>query len=161
MTAYIIRRLLATIPVMILVALVVFGLIHFAPGDPAAIIAGHEATPEEVEAIREQLHGLSAEEKIAFWVERRRSESLQKPAVSGPNGPDKARRLFYLLRFIVVFPIFLGGSLVIWFFATSCVANIVWVPIYLLANWLSGSELIGIIVASAVVFSVIIGGPAR
>ena len=55
MTAYIIRRLLATIPVMILVALVVFGLIHFAPGDPAAIIAGHEATPEEVEGIREQL----------------------------------------------------------------------------------------------------------
>ena len=51
MAGYIIRRILATIPVMVLVALIVFGLIHFAPGDPAAIIAGVEATPEEVEGI--------------------------------------------------------------------------------------------------------------
>lgn len=55
MTGYIIRRLLATIPVLVVVALVVFALIRFAPGDPAAIIAGTEATREEVEGIRKQL----------------------------------------------------------------------------------------------------------
>lgn len=55
MTGYIIRRVLATIPVLLVVALVVFALIRFAPGDPAAIIAGQESTEEEVEGIRRQL----------------------------------------------------------------------------------------------------------
>ena len=55
MGAYIIRRVLATIPVLLIVALIVFALIHFAPGDPAAILAGQEATMEEIEAIREGL----------------------------------------------------------------------------------------------------------
>ncbi len=55
MTGYIIRRVLATIPVLLVVALVVFALIRFAPGDPAAIIAGQEATQEEVEGLRRQL----------------------------------------------------------------------------------------------------------
>ena len=55
MTGYIIRRVLATIPVLLMVALGVFALIRFAPGDPAAIIAGQEATQEEVEGIRRQL----------------------------------------------------------------------------------------------------------
>ena len=55
MTGYIIRRVLATIPVLVVVALVVFALIRFAPGDPAAIIAGQESTQEEVEGIRRQL----------------------------------------------------------------------------------------------------------
>ena len=53
MLGYILRRLLATIPVFGVVAVVVFFLIHLGPGDPAAIIAGHEATLEEIEAIRD------------------------------------------------------------------------------------------------------------
>lgn len=55
MTAYIIRRLLATIPVMIVVALFVFLLLHLTPGDPAAVIAGDEASPAAIEGIRRQL----------------------------------------------------------------------------------------------------------
>lgn len=55
MFAYIIRRILATIPVMATVALFVFSLLYFAPGDPAAIIAGDQATPADVERIRESL----------------------------------------------------------------------------------------------------------
>src|SRR3546814_194948 len=55
MTAYIIRRLLATIPVMIVVALFVFLLLHLTPGDPAAIIAGDEASPSDIEAVRRTL----------------------------------------------------------------------------------------------------------
>ena len=42
--AYVIRRILATIPVMAVVALFVFSLLHLSPGDPAAIIAGDIAT---------------------------------------------------------------------------------------------------------------------
>jgi len=55
MFAYSIRRILATIPVMAIVALFVFSLLYIAPGDPAAIIAGDQATPADVERIRESL----------------------------------------------------------------------------------------------------------
>jgi peptide/nickel transport system permease protein len=55
MFAYIIRRVLATIPVMAIVALFVFSLLYLAPGDPAAVIAGDQATPADVERIRASL----------------------------------------------------------------------------------------------------------
>ncbi len=49
---YLIRRLLATLPVMAVVAVVVFLLIHLSPGDPAALIAGDLATGEDIEKLR-------------------------------------------------------------------------------------------------------------
>jgi peptide/nickel transport system permease protein len=52
MTRYIIRRLLYTIPVMLMVSLVVFGILHIAPGDPATLLAGEDARPEDVELVR-------------------------------------------------------------------------------------------------------------
>jgi peptide/nickel transport system permease protein len=55
MTAYILRRVLATIPVMVVVALFVFLLLHLTPGDPAAVIAGDDATPSDVENVRRKL----------------------------------------------------------------------------------------------------------
>ena len=55
MFSYIVRRVLATIPVMVIVALFVFSLLYIAPGDPAAVIAGDQASPEDVEKIRTNL----------------------------------------------------------------------------------------------------------
>lgn len=55
MLAYIGRRVLATIPVMCLVALFVFSLLYIAPGDPVAAIAGDQASPEDYEKIRRSL----------------------------------------------------------------------------------------------------------
>ena len=55
MLAYVTRRIIATIPVILIVALFVFSLLYIAPGDPAAIIAGDQATPQDVERIRESL----------------------------------------------------------------------------------------------------------
>jgi ABC-type dipeptide/oligopeptide/nickel transport system permease component len=46
---------MATIPVMLVVALFVFSLLYLAPGDPAAIIAGDQATPADVDRIRASL----------------------------------------------------------------------------------------------------------
>jgi peptide/nickel transport system permease protein len=46
---------LATIPVMAVVALFVFSLLYIAPGDPAAVIAGDQASPADVERIRQSL----------------------------------------------------------------------------------------------------------
>ena len=44
--------MVATIPVMAIVALFVFSLLYIAPGDPAAVIAGEQASPEDIEKIR-------------------------------------------------------------------------------------------------------------
>ena len=55
MTGIIARRLASMLPVMGIVAIGVFLLLHAAPGDPAAIIAGDNATPETIAAIRAQL----------------------------------------------------------------------------------------------------------
>jgi peptide/nickel transport system permease protein len=52
---YVARRLLALIPVAIVVATVAFVLIHLAPGDPASIIAGPDATAEDVHKLERQL----------------------------------------------------------------------------------------------------------
>jgi peptide/nickel transport system permease protein len=55
MLSYILRRILATIPVMAIVAFFVFSLLYIAPGDPAAVIAGDQASPADVERIRQGL----------------------------------------------------------------------------------------------------------
>ena len=52
---YILKRILATIPVMVIVAIFVFLLLRLTPGDPAAILAGDAATPAQLERIRDSL----------------------------------------------------------------------------------------------------------
>ena len=59
MKTYVARRLLALIPVILVVATVAFVLIHLAPGDPASIIAGPDASPDDIARIQRQL-GLDA-----------------------------------------------------------------------------------------------------
>src|ERR1700750_1893151 len=55
MLGYLLRRVLAAVPVMGVVALFVFLLLRLTPGDPAAILAGDNATPEQLERIRTSL----------------------------------------------------------------------------------------------------------
>jgi peptide/nickel transport system permease protein len=69
MVSYILRRILSTLPVMGIVALFVFSLLYIAPGDPAAVIAGDQASPADVERIRQGL-GLDRPFLIQFgsWL---------------------------------------------------------------------------------------------
>src|SRR5260370_9154729 len=55
MLSYILRRILSTLPVMGIVAMFVFSLLYITPGDPAAVIAGDQASPADVEHIRQSL----------------------------------------------------------------------------------------------------------
>ena len=55
MRRYIMRRVLAAIPVLVVVALFTFTMIRLTPGDPAAVIGGDTATPEEIEIIRKSM----------------------------------------------------------------------------------------------------------
>lgn len=65
MTAYILRRLSLLIPVLLVVGVIAFGLIHITPGDPASIMAGEEASPQQIEEMRERL-GLNQPLYIQF-----------------------------------------------------------------------------------------------
>ena len=67
MLGYIIRRILAAVPVMAVVALVVFQLLRRTPGDPAAFIAGDMATPEQLQRIRTTL-GLNEPITVQFFT---------------------------------------------------------------------------------------------
>ncbi|NBQ88147.1 MAG: ABC transporter permease [Betaproteobacteria bacterium] len=55
MLRFLIQRLLAVVPVLLVVSIVVFLILRLAPGDPAAVIAGNSATSQEIEQVRKQL----------------------------------------------------------------------------------------------------------
>ena len=64
---FLVKRIAATIPVLFIVAVLVFLLLRLTPGDPAAIIAGDAASPENVAKIRENL-GLSKPLIVQFGI---------------------------------------------------------------------------------------------
>jgi peptide/nickel transport system permease protein len=84
MLGYIIRRVLAIFPVMLIVAIFVFLLLRLTPGDPAAIIAGDMATPEQLERIREAM-GLNQPIHTQFitWMGRLLQGDLGTSLISG------------------------------------------------------------------------------
>lgn len=67
MLRYSLRRFLASVPIIVFVAVFVFLLTHLAPGDPAFLIAGENATPDQIEQIRERLH-LNEPLLAQFWI---------------------------------------------------------------------------------------------
>jgi peptide/nickel transport system permease protein len=67
MLAFIARRLIATLPVLLFVAIFVFMLLRLTPGDPAAVIAGDNATSDQVDAIRAKL-GLDEPLHTQFFI---------------------------------------------------------------------------------------------
>jgi peptide/nickel transport system permease protein len=66
---YLVRRLAGIVPVWIAIAMVVFAMLRFIPGDPALVLLGSEATAEQLEAVRVQL-GLTKPVPIQFveWL---------------------------------------------------------------------------------------------
>ncbi len=69
MGTQILRRLLTLVPVLAVVGIVVFVLVHVAPGDPAAVMAGNEATPERVAQLRHDMGlDLPIWEQFVTWV---------------------------------------------------------------------------------------------
>jgi peptide/nickel transport system permease protein len=86
MLGYIARRLLATLPVMAMVAVVVFAILRLTPGDPAAIIAGDDATNERLATIRASM-GLDEPIHLQFvhWVSRLLRGDLGVSLLSGTS----------------------------------------------------------------------------
>jgi peptide/nickel transport system permease protein len=71
MLEYGLRRIIATVPVLMLVAIIVFSLLYLAPGDPAAVLAGDQASAEDIARIRASL-GLDQSflERFLQWGSR-------------------------------------------------------------------------------------------
>jgi peptide/nickel transport system permease protein len=135
--AYVIRRILATIPVMAVVALFVFSLLYIAPGDPAAVIAGDQATPADVERIRQSL-GLDRPFLVQFgdWVWNIIHANLGTSMFTGlPVTKMIAQRIEPTLSLMAVTLVF---------------AIAVAVPLGVVAAWRAGSLLDRAIMAFAV-----------
>jgi peptide/nickel transport system permease protein len=69
MFKYLLKRILAVMPVMLIVGMIVFFLMHLLPGNPAAMMLGPEATQEEIEALSEKM-GLNRPIPVQFmeWL---------------------------------------------------------------------------------------------
>lgn len=142
MFAYVLRRLLSTIPVIVIVALFVFSLLYVAPGDPAAVIAGDQASPEDVEKIRKSL-GLDKPFVTRFyeWGSRILVGDLGTSMFTGlPVTQLIAQRLEPTLSLMIV---------------TLILAISVAVPLGVLAAWKNGTWIDRTVMGFAVVgFSV-------
>src|SRR5215475_15720901 len=69
MLDFIARRLIAIIPVLAVVAVLVFMMLRLTPGDPAAVIAGDNATSDQIAAIREKLGlDLPIWQQFGIWI---------------------------------------------------------------------------------------------
>jgi peptide/nickel transport system permease protein len=68
---YLVRRIIALIPVLLVVATVVFFLVHLIPGDPASVLLGPNATPADIKRLQSQM-GLDQpiHYQFAIWVSR-------------------------------------------------------------------------------------------
>ena len=119
MKTYVARRLLALLPVALVVATVAFILIHLAPGDPASVIAGPDATADDVRRIERQL-GLDAPLPVQLvrWYGRLArgdlGQSLQyQVPVSNLLGPSLVNSLKLALEaFVIVVPLSIVGGVV-------------------------------------------------
>jgi peptide/nickel transport system permease protein len=142
MLAYIVRRIVATIPVMAVVALFVFSLLYIAPGDPAAVIAGDQATPADVERIRQSL-GLDRPFLVQFgeWTWRILHGDIGTSIFTNlPVSTMIAQRIEPTLSLMLI---------------TLCLAVAVAVPMGVAAAWKAGTWLDRAIMAFAVLgFSV-------
>jgi peptide/nickel transport system permease protein len=84
MIGYIVRRILAAVPVLAVVALAVFLLLRLTPGDPAVVIAGESATAEQLASIR---HALGLDQpfyrQFLSWIERVVRGDFGRSVISG------------------------------------------------------------------------------
>jgi peptide/nickel transport system permease protein len=140
--AYAVRRLAATVPVMLVVAVFVFSLLHLSPGDPAIVIAGDQASPTDVARIRETL-GLDRPylEQFVGWLGRAVRGDLGQSIFSNlPVSHLIAQRIEPTLMLMLL---------------TVAIAVSVAVPLGVLAAWTAGRWIDRVLMAAAVLgFSV-------
>ena len=127
MTAYIFKRVLAVIPILIFVGIATFSLVHIAPGDAANIMAGDYAGPDDVKLIRAEL-GLDKPVATQFveWASRTLRGDFGKSIYSGRSVAELvSQRLEPTISLTIV-----GGTL----------AVLLGIPLGVFAAWRAGSR---------------------
>ena len=106
MGSYIVRRLVQSIPILLIVSLISFGIMKLVPGDPAIVIGGPNATAAEIENIRKNL-GL---DRNLFQGDLGRSLLLGKPVLEAvvERAPITISLSIYSLVLTIVFGIAIG-----------------------------------------------------
>src|SRR5207244_12166539 len=113
MLAFVVRRLAALVPVLFVVAVFVFSLIHITPGDPAAYMLGPSASPAEVEHLRGVLGlNLPLYQQFVIWLGHALRGDLGQSIFMGiPVSVSIAQRLeptFLLTLLAVIFMVAIG-----------------------------------------------------
>lgn len=137
MMTFLLRRIAATVPVMGMVALIVFSLLRLTPGDPAAIIAGDSATPDQIELIRQNM-GLNEPvyQQFIHWVSQLLHGDMGTSLISGqPVWSMVADRI--------------GPSLALCA-TTMIISVIIAIPLGVLAAWRRGRAFDRLIMAGSV-----------
>jgi peptide/nickel transport system permease protein len=126
MTGYIIKRVLAAIPILIFVGLVTFSLVHIAPGDAANIMAGDYAGPDDVKKIRAEL-GLDKPigQQFLEWVKRTATGDLGHSIFSGQSVGKLVRQ-----RINPTLSLTIGGGIL---------AVLIGIPLGVVAAWKSNT----------------------
>jgi peptide/nickel transport system permease protein len=137
MLTYILRRILATIPVMATVALLVFSLLYLAPGDPATMIGGDQASPDDIRKIREGL-GLDRPFIVRFaeWVGQMARGDLGKSIFTNLPVTDLIKQRIEPTLSLALLTLLLSISIA--------------VPLGVLAAWKAGTWIDRVVMAFAV-----------
>lgn len=142
MAGFVLKRILSAIPVLFMVAVIVFLILRLSPGDPAAMIAGSNATEEQLEALRESM-GLNEPllQQLALWLANAFRGDLGLSLISGQPVVHMVMDRF-------------GPTLAL-SISTIILAVLVAVPLGIFAAWQQGRWLDRLVMAGSVVgFSV-------
>lgn len=139
MLTYVLQRLLWTLPTLLVVGFVVFVLVRLIPGDPALLLLGDAATPEQLEALRAS-YGLDKPvlQQFALWLSHVLRGDLGNSVASG-----EAVLPLLLERFQV------SAAIVL---VAVGIAALIAVPAGLLAAWKQNSKFDAAVVAGATFF---------
>ncbi|CVI64062.1 ABC transporter permease (plasmid) [Agrobacterium leguminum] len=142
MVRFVFRRLLAAIPVVLMVAIIVFLMLRLSPGDPAVMIAGGNASEEQLEALRQAM-GMNKPilEQLIVWLGRIVVGDFGNSLISGLPVSD-----MILDR---------AGPTIALSFTTIVVAVVIAIPVGIIAAWQQGRTIDRVIMAISVLgFSV-------
>ena len=142
MLGFVVKRVLSAIPVLLMVAVIVFLVLRLSPGDPAVMIGGPNATPEQLDALRESM-GLNRPllEQLVLWMGAVAQGDFGLSLVSG-----KPVTALILDRF--------GPTLAL-SLTTVTLAVLVAIPLGVVAAWQQGKWIDRLVMAGSVMgFSV-------
>lgn len=114
MLGYAVRRLIATLPTLLIVALSVFVLMRVVPGDPALLILGDAADPDQVRALRETM-GLDRPIVVQFlhWLQRALVGDLGNSVTNGQAVLPLIIERFSVTAMIVLIAVILAALIAI------------------------------------------------